>query len=328
MPRRNRGGNDESKGAVTLGTRSDVGMKRSVNEDNFCALVGPNAPSGAEALLAVADGMGGHQAGEVASEMAIRGLVDRLSRPNAVTWIASSSVPLIQRTVGELNAVIHAAASRPETRGMGTTLTATVLAGNTLTIGHVGDSRAYLLRDGNLQQLTQDHSWVAEQVAMGKLSAREAEEDPRRNILTRALGAQPRVQVDGFRVEVAAGDILLICSDGLHSLVRDDEIARALSRNNPQSSSRKLVGLANDRGGNDNITVIVAQIEWVSTIDDNRGNIHQQPTLVGAVGGPSKKRDRLTKVARVLVFPGVGATLVGLIADTVPSSAGSVDKIG
>ena len=305
MPRRrkNNRGNGESRGAVTLGTRSDVGLKRSSNEDNFCALVGPNAPPGTEAILAVADGMGGHLAGEVASEMAIRGLVDKLSRPNAVAWSTGSSAPVIQRTVEELNAAIHAAASRPETRGMGTTLTAAVLAGGILTIGHVGDSRAYLLRDGNLQQLTRDHSWVAEQLDKGMLTPRAAAEDPRRNILTRALGVQPRVQVDGLSIRVAAGDILLICSDGLHSLVKDDEIARALAQDNPQSSSRKLVDVANARGGDDNVTVVVARVDTVRPAAETRGNIHQQPTLVAVGGGPSRKRSSLAKVAQVLLSP-------------------------
>ena len=253
------------RSVVTLGARSDVGMTRSTNEDAFCALAGPDAPSGSDALLAVADGMGGHKAGEVASEMAIRGLVAKLSRDGVAAQVTGGLVRTLQRTISELNAEIHRAGSRPETRGMGTTLTVAVLAGSALTIGQVGDSRAYLLRDGKLQQLTQDHSWVAEQVARGMLTSGEAEVHPWRNILTRAIGVDPSVQVDGMTVEVRKSDVLLVCSDGVHALVRDDEIAKLLAGGDPESSSQEIVDLANAKGGIDNITVVVARIDSVNS---------------------------------------------------------------
>ena len=252
------------RSVVTLGARSDIGMTRSANEDAFCALAAPNAPSGSDALLAVADGMGGHKAGEVASDMA-RGLVAGLSCDGMAAQAKGGLVAALQRTISELNAEIHGAGSRPETRGMGTTLTAAVLAGSALTIGHVGDSRAYLLRDGKLRQLTQDHSWVAEQVAGGVLTPGEAEAHPWRNILTRAVGVEPGVQVDGMTLEVTEGDLLLVCSDGVHALVRDDEISRLLAGGGPQSSSREIVDLANAKGGIDNITVVVARIDNVNS---------------------------------------------------------------
>ena len=149
---------------ITLGTLSHIGRKRSSNEDSFCALAGPDAPCGSDALLAVADGLGGHKAGEVASEMAIRGLIVRLSCDNDTRIIREGLVSRLKRAFMELNTEIHTAAALPETRGMGTTLTAAVIVGSTLAIGHVGDSRAYLLREGNIQQLTQDHNWLAGQV--------------------------------------------------------------------------------------------------------------------------------------------------------------------
>ena len=268
------------RSVVTLGARSDVGMTRSTNEDAFCALAGPDAPPGSDALLAVADGMGGHKAGEVASEMAIRGLVARLSRDGVAAQVTGGLVRTLQRTISELNAEIHRAGSRPETRGMGTTLTAAVLAGSALTIGHVGDSRAYLLRDGKLQQLTQDHSWVAEQVARGMLTSGEAEVHPWRNILTRAIGVDPSVQVDGMTVEVTKGDLLLVCSDGVHALARDDEIAKLLAGGDPESSSQEIVDLANAKGGIDNITVVVARID---SVNSRAGS--SRPSMGGDVRG-------------------------------------------
>ena len=252
-----------ARSGVTLGARSHVGMTRSTNEDAFCALAGPDAPAGADALLAVADGMGGHKAGEVASEMAIRGLAARLSRDGVAAQATGGPVRALRRTIGELNAEIHRAGSRPETRGMGTTLTAAVITGSSLTIGHVGDSRAYLLRDGKLRQLTRDHSWVAEQVAGGVLTPGEAEVHPWRSILTRAIGVEPGVQVDGMTLEVTEGDLILVCSDGVHALVGDDEISGLLAGGGPQSSSREIVDLANAKGGIDNITVVVARIDSV-----------------------------------------------------------------
>ena len=195
---------NEVRAALTLGSRSHVGMKRSTNQDAFCAMVGGNAPPGTDALLAVADGMGGHQAGEVASDMAIRGLVAKLSQSGAVSSTEDGYATALRRAFAEINSEIRAAATRPETRGMGTTLTAAVLAGDRLTVSHVGDSRAYLLRDGRLWQLTQDHSWVAEEVAKGRLTPQEAVEHPRRNILTQAMGIDSRVDPHSSTVPVLA----------------------------------------------------------------------------------------------------------------------------
>ena len=163
---------------VTVGTLSDIGKKRSSNQDSFCALIGSDAPPGSVALLAVADGMGGHKAGEVASEMAIQDLIDRLSCDTAAAPVTAGLGLTLERAFAEVNAAIHTAAALPETHGMGTTLTAAVISDSTVTIGHVGDSRAYLLRGGTIRQLTQDHSWVAEQITKGLITSREADLHP------------------------------------------------------------------------------------------------------------------------------------------------------
>ena len=258
----------KSRTSILLGSMTHVGMVRSANQDAYCAILAPNAPPGTDALLAVADGMGGHQGGEVASAMAIQGLV-RLLSPKSASAAAQTDPAAVQgrsasqvdEVVRQVNAEVHQAADRPETRGMGTTLTVALLAGSSLTIGHVGDSRMYLMRNGKLQQLSQDHSWVAEEVARGAITADEARVHPRRNIVTRAIGTNPKVEPYTAVVELEEGDTLLLCSDGLHSLVDDDEIARIIAGQPPQEASESLVNRANELGGNDNTTVIVARME-------------------------------------------------------------------
>jgi len=274
---------------MTLGSSTHLGMRRSSNEDNFCALAGPNAPPGTDALLAVADGMGGHQAGEVASSLAIQGLAKRLMDHGG----AEATLPgaryyssRLASVVQEINAEVHKAGGRPDTHGMGTTLTAVVVAGPTYVIAHVGDSRAYLLREGELRRLTQDHSWVAEEMARGALTAQQAREHPRRNILTRALGTEPTVQVEQIEGELQQGDVLLLCSDGLHGLVSDDDIARILARDEPQKACASLVDQANNLGGSDNITAVVARMDRLS---EKRG----------AAGLPSLHRETTVQLERL-----------------------------
>ena len=249
---------------VSSGALSHIGMKRSSNQDSFCALVGSDAPPGSDGLLAVADGMGGHKAGEIASKMAIRGLIARLSCDDLKLRTADSLRTTLERTFTELNNEIHRAAALPATRGMGTTLTAAVIVGSVLTIGHVGDCRAYILREGEMWQLTQDHSWVALQVRKGAITLDEAEVHPGRNILTRAIGVAPSVDVDSMAAEVIMGDLLLICSDGVHSLIRNDELIRLLNSGDPRLSSQAIVNLANARGGTDNITVVIGRIDCLA----------------------------------------------------------------
>ena len=259
--------------SITLGALSHIGKERSLNQDSFCSLASADAPPGIDALLAVADGMGGHKAGEIASDMAVQILITKLSRDYAAVRPTNDILPALKRAIGELNTEIHMAAARPQTRGMGTTLTAAAIVGSILAIGHVGDSRAYLLRDGRIRQLTRDHSWVGDQMAKGLITRRDAETHPWRNILTRAIGMDPNIEVDDVAVKVRRSDLLLICSDGVHSLIRDDELASVLKDSaDPQSSCREIVDLANAKGGNDNITVVVGQIDSPCT-DSERNPI-------------------------------------------------------
>ncbi len=255
-------GRDEA--SIILGSLTHVGMVRAANQDAYCALLPPDAPAGADALLAVADGMGGHLAGDVASAMAVHGLVDLLSDrefTHGVDEAESGWGVLLGEAITRVNADIFQAAMMPEKRGMGTTLTAVVVAGTTLNIGHVGDSRAYLLRDAHFHQVTSDHSWVAEQVARGTLSQEAADVHPDRNVLTRAVGTTLQLKVEVLALELREGDTLLLCSDGLHSLVPDEDIAGVLMGLDPVAAAQTLVDRANDLGGNDNVTVIVARME-------------------------------------------------------------------
>ena len=224
---------------------TDPGRRRRRNEDAY--VVQPP-------LFAVADGMGGAQAGEIASRIAASALRD--SGPGAGE---DAVVALIQ----EANRRVYEAATSDEARaGMGTTMTAALVEGDTVRIGHVGDSRAYRVRDGALQQLTDDHSLVAELVRSGRLSPEEADVHPQRSVITRVLGTDPEVDVDTFEVEARPGDVFMICSDGLTSMVDDASILDVVEHNRTSldRTARALVDAANKGGGEDNITVIVFEL--------------------------------------------------------------------
>ena len=237
---------------------TDVGMRRESNEDAI--LVDPSLH-----LYAVADGMGGHAAGEVASRLAIQVLHDTF-RARRANGMASTSVEALQAAVQEANLRICDSVSvHAEFRGMGTTLVALLLLDRDreAVIGHVGDSRAYLLRSGHLRRLTSDHSYVFEQVRRGLLSEDAAHRHPMRNIVTRALGSRQDVSAELTRETLEAGDVFLLCSDGLNSMLVDEEIAAALSEHqqDPEGACRELVRRANARGGEDNTTVIVVRVD-------------------------------------------------------------------
>jgi protein phosphatase len=227
--------------------KTDKGLVRKENEDAFCI----EKDLG---LLAIADGMGGHASGEVASKMAIEILRESLKKEGEpLPDRLSSGVKLANRTIYE------AAQSQPQLNGMGTTLTALQLDGNRLSIAHVGDSRAYLIRGGVIEQLTDDHTIVSEQVARGMITREEAARSDMRNILSKALGIAPEVDVDMEELTVSEGDQLVLCSDGLSELISDDEIlSEVQSSKRPEIVCDELVNLAIQRGGEDNITVIVA----------------------------------------------------------------------
>jgi len=245
---------------ITIGHASDVGKKRSHNEDAYVALLPPDTPQGIDALLAVADGMGGHLAGEVASNIAVQIIADRF-RAKDVTLASGSHnyTDVLRSIVEQANAEIVSQGTG-EAKGMGTTLTVVLIANGYLYYGHVGDSRAYIFNRGGLRPITNDHSWVAEEVRAGRLTKKEAANHPRRNVITRALGSESSLVVDTGSLRLLPKDRILLSSDGLHGVIGDDHIAKVLKKQkNLQSATNKLVEEANSRGGPDNITVILAQ---------------------------------------------------------------------
>lgn len=234
---------------------SDVGRRRSTNEDEL-------RYDDDLGLYAVADGMGGHAAGEVASRLAIETLLEAVEREARSTppRDADAAARVLREAVAEANRRICDTIREHENlRGMGTTVVAMLRAGDEAVIGHVGDSRVYLLRDGELLRLTSDHSWVNEQVRLGLLSDEAAQRHPMRNIVTRALGSRSEVAVDVAAEPLRPRDLFVLCSDGLNTMLSDDEIKDTLIRHarSPQAACDALIAAANDRGGEDNVTVIV-----------------------------------------------------------------------
>lgn len=200
-------------------------------------------------LVAVADGMGGHAAGEVASRIAIEEAAETTGNPE-------------RRVKTGNEAIIDAVLERPSLAGMGTTLTLAQLDPiGRVTIGHVGDSRAYLLRDGELRQLTVDHSFVQEEVEAGRMTEAEARSHPKRGLITRALGLGRDVEVDVKRSRLLVDDRLLICSDGLNSMIEDEHIAEILAKGSPSEAAWALIEAANQAGGQDNVSVVVVHVE-------------------------------------------------------------------
>ena len=240
---------------------TDVGRKREHNEDNMAYVIPKDQQVMAKkgALFIVADGMGGHAAGEVASEIAVD-TVSNVYYQDDSDDIALSLLHAIKRS----NALIHQRAAENMLRsGMGTTCVAAVLRGNMAYIANVGDSRAYLMRNGQVKQVSQDHSWVAEQVRAGLLTDDQARTHAQRNVITRCLGTQAEVEIDVFTEQIEDKDALVICTDGLSGLVSDDEIRGIVDQSGPQDSVYHLVQRANENGGPDNITAIVVSIQEV-----------------------------------------------------------------
>ena len=249
---------------IAVGAKTDRGIVRGNNEDTF-------AVDESLQLFVLCDGMGGQAAGEVASQMGVDLVVQHLreaaSNP-ALEMVGEHKLEFSRQTnrlasgIRLSNREIHDAAGRQiATSGMGSTVVAAQLTGNVLSISHVGDSRIYLLRSGELQQLTQDHSLVMEQVRQGLISLEEAEQSELANVIIRALGAEPDVAVDMDELWVKEGDQILLCSDGLTRMVSDTSIAQILTGTEiAQQASDRLVEIANDNGGEDNVTVIVVRL--------------------------------------------------------------------
>ena len=250
-----------SKAEILVAALTDVGRVRAGNEDSYSTLWREESPPGVDALIVVADGMGGHAAGEVASSMAVDGVVELMSSAVGSPHVGGQKyLEVLGRVLQDVNNTVYQASQDADKRGMGTTCTVSVIKEDQLYVSHVGDSRAYLLRAGELHQITEDHSWVEQQVAIGALSREDARNHPDRNVITRAIGLDRQVKVDGYLVSIANGDVILLCSDGLTTMVEDSEVASILSGNEPEEACEALIEAANREGGFDNITVAVATV--------------------------------------------------------------------
>jgi protein phosphatase len=248
--------------AAETALRTDTGRQRRDNEDNAFA----RAP-----VFVVADGMGGAQAGEVASKIATETFEQGL--PDS----GSPEERLAERVREANHQIYELSRSDRERAGMGTTLTAAYVDDTSVAIAHVGDSRAYLFRDGTLERLTQDHSLVEELVRQGKLTPEQAAGHPQRSIITRALGPEASVEVDTWTYPVRAGDILLLCSDGLTTMISEERVAGILAEaGSLDGTAEALIDAANEAGGRDNITVVLFRLEEVG--EDGQTD---QPTMIG-----------------------------------------------
>ena len=248
---------------VTCAARTDVGLIRSGNEDNYIMV-----PE--RGIFVVADGMGGHAAGEIASEMAVQRISQDLGSFKGLG--ADDAATRMTRAIQAANAAIfERTLAEHDKRGMGTTATVLVLhAGNRYLIGQVGDSRAYLLRDGRFHQLTKDHSYVQEQVDAGYLTPEQARTHPYANVITRCVGASGDVMPDIFSGTARPGDVFLLASDGLTGMVEDDGLQAILqTQGTPERWVDRMVAEANRRGGLDNITASIVQVESVEAVQND-----------------------------------------------------------
>ncbi len=247
---------------LRVASRTDTGRLRDHNEDCLTYVIPDDSQRMARkgAIFVVADGVGGHDRGEVASDIVVRTVQRAYYEQENAEDIAAALVRAIQAANAEV--------TRQTPRGsrMAATCTAAVICGDTAYIANVGDSRTYLLRDGQVQQITRDHSLVAELMRAGVLTEDQAQTHPMRHFITRSLGGGATVEVDVFREPVREGDVLILCTDGLYWLVEAEEMAAMVAQYGPQESAFRLIECANERGGPDNITAVVAQIADVTRL--------------------------------------------------------------
>ena len=268
---------------LKMGAKTDLGRVRENNEDKFDFYEPEDmavlATKGA--FYAVADGMGGHSAGQVACELALKTVI------SAYYASPSSDVEAsLRHAIEEANALVYDTAQTISDRqGMGTTLTAAIIREDQVTLAQVGDSRAYLLRGGVITQLTEDHSWVAEQVRLGTMTLAEAQISPFRNIITRSIGTAATVEADVFTHEMRVGDTLLLCSDGLTGHLEPEELQAVLQQHGPSVAALALVEAANERGGRDNITALILSVRALTPYE---GAPAAAPEAAGAAGSPAK----------------------------------------
>lgn len=266
--------------------KTDMGQVRENNEDKF-DYYEPEIPAilaSRGSMFAVADGVGGSAAGQIASELMLKTLI-------ACYYDSPLADPVeaLEQAIAGANDKVHAVADMiPERAGMGTTLTALVFLEDHVLIAQVGDSRAYLIRNGVGRQVTCDHSWVGEQVRIGLMTEEEAAQSPYRNVITRSIGAQASVLPDIFNEPSKIGDLWALCSDGLTGHVADEEIFRIVTRHSPSEAARQLIELANSRGGRDNITVFVLSVRDLFEIPASVAALHARrngPSPNGAAIG-------------------------------------------
>ena len=245
--------------------KTDIGLVRKLNEDSFvCLNLDKTTGSSYEiSLYIVADGMGGHNAGEVASSMAVEEIVEYIkNKAECITKDKKDIYELIRNSVLFANDKVYKnSILNSKCLGMGTTLSMALMADNQIYIGHVGDSRIYLVRDNHISKLTEDHSLVAELVKSGTIKPEEAANHPQKNVITRALGTEYTLEVDISHCDVLEGDYYVLCTDGLSNMLEDNEIMNIVtSSKDLDSACDRLINRARDKGGFDNITVVVIQI--------------------------------------------------------------------
>lgn len=253
------------KYTLIFAAESDVGQNRDLNEDAYLT---------AGNVFAVADGMGGHQAGEIASELALKTALRNLKKDLPPGDRIKQAFNIAN------NQVINRANRNAGQFGMGTTLTLALIEDGDLWIGHIGDSRAYLFSRGELTQVTEDHTLVAHLVKEGEIDIAEAGNHPKRHVITKAIGSQPMVDPDVFPVKIGPGDRLLLCSDGLTTMLDDSEIASVVAVRDPQEAASELVSRANAKGGHDNITVVVVDIDGAGGPQNAKPARKRRPLII------------------------------------------------
>jgi len=279
---------------VKFGAKTDLGRVRDNNEDKFDFFEPEDAAVLATkgSFYAVADGMGGHSAGQIACELALKTVLE--------SYYASPTAEIessLRRAVESANGLIYDTAQAiPDRQGMGTTLTAIVVREDRVTLAQVGDSRAYLLRGGVLTQLTEDHSWVAEQVRLGTMTLAEAQVSPFRNIITRSIGTAATVEADVFTHEIQAGDTFLLCSDGLTGHLEPEELQAVLQQHGPSVAALALVEAANERGGRDNITALILSVRALTPYEGASEAAPEAPTAASA--GSAAKPEKTSLFGR------------------------------
>jgi protein phosphatase len=290
---------------VVFSGHTESGRVRTINQDSFCAV-----ELAGGYLAVVADGMGGHRTGEVASQKAVEIIQRELENSRSYPPAA------LARAVQAANLEVYDYANEnPEHKGMGTTLTTVYIDDQVGLVGHVGDSRAYLIRDANIRQLTFDHSWVAERVRQGILTQDEAKHHRLRNVITNALGSTPEVKLDILHFEVKPSDRLLLCSDGISMLLTDEVMESIVSNHTPEEAVMRLIGEANRRGSPDNITAVVLEVLEVEerpkryalprsfTDTPNSITISQTMSGIRKVEEAFPRQDLLAKMRRQAWYP-------------------------